>query len=173
MNRGQWIGAGLLAALALGAGAWYSRSAPQPPPETVVRPHSSASITVHVSGRVRNPGLVAVPAGSRVADAIAAAGGALAEADLGALNLAAPLADGQHLVVSSAVSPEPGDGRVRVNTAGPAELEALPGVGPVLAARIVEYRERHGPFVLVEDLLGVPGIGEAKLAALRDSVLVP
>jgi competence protein ComEA len=65
------------------------------------------------------------------------------------------------------------DGRVRLNLAGIEELETLPGVGPVLAERIIAYREQHGPFAVVEDLLDVPGIGEGKLAALRDAVLVP
>lgn len=173
MSRSQWAGATLLVAVAVGAGAWFGRSGPEPPPMTVTRSPGSESLTIHVSGEVRIPGLVAVPAGSRVADAIVAAGGALPAADLGALNLAAPLADGQHLVVPAFGSSGSGTDRVRVNTAGSAELEALPGVGPVLATRIVEYRTAHGPFALVEDLLAVPGIGEAKLAALRDSVLVP
>jgi competence protein ComEA len=169
----QWAGAALLMVIALGAGVWYSRSAPEPPPATVTRPVINDSMTVHVSGRVRSPGLVAVPHGSRVADAIIAAGGALPEADLGALNLAAPLADGQHLVVPGPGLEAPADERVRVNTAGAVELQTLPGVGPVLAGRIVEFRDSNGPFVLVEDLLDVPGIGEAKLAALRTAVLVP
>ncbi len=173
MSRSQWAGAALLVTVAVGAGAWFGRSAPEPPPMTVFRSPGSQSLTIHVSGQVRTPGLVAVPVGSRVADAIVAAGGALPEADLGGLNLAAPLADGQHLVVPSSDSGEPGDQRIRVNTAGSKELEALPGVGPVLATRIVEYRTANGPFALVEDLLAVPGIGEAKLAALRESVLVP
>jgi competence protein ComEA len=94
------------------------------------------------------------------------------------VNLAAPLADGQQLSVprvsadgeAAAVA---GDGRVRLNLAGVEELETLPGVGPVLAERIVAYRQEHGPFAVVEDLLDVPGIGEGKLAALRDAVLVP
>lgn len=134
-------------------------------------------ITVHVAGAVRSPGVVEVAAGSRAGNAIAAAGGALPEADLARVNLAAPLSDGQQLVVPVMAGAGPAaadaDGRVRINLAGPAELETLPGVGPVLAARIIAYREENGPFAVVEDLLDVAGIGEAKLAALREAVLVP
>jgi competence protein ComEA len=126
---------------------------------------------------VLHPGLVSLPAGARVADAVLAVGGATAGAVLTALNLAAPLSDGQQLVVPGEGSaPGPagdGDGRIPINTADGAALEGLPGVGPVLAQRIVEHRDRHGPFSVVEDLLDVPGIGEAKLAALREMVLVP
>jgi competence protein ComEA len=144
----------------------------------VASPHPDmTTITVHVSGAVAAPGLVAVPSSSRVADAVVAAGGALPGADLGSLNLAAPLVDGQQLVVPYQTSVDgtavATDGRVRINTADAAALEGLPGVGPVLAQRIVAHRTAHGPFATVEDLLEVPGIGESKLAALRDSVIVP
>jgi competence protein ComEA len=133
---------------------------------------------VHVSGAVLVPGMIEVPSGSRVADAVAAAGGALPDADLTMLNLAAPVGDGQHLVVPVAgagngAAGSSADDRVRINTAGVADLERLPGVGPVLAERIVRHREAYGPFGAVEDLLDVPGIGEAKLAALRESVRLP
>jgi competence protein ComEA len=96
------------------------------------------------------------------------------------VNLAAPLTDGQHLIVpSSEAQGMPGagggdgDGGVHINTADVATLQELPGVGPVLAQRIVDYRAENGPFVAIEELLDVPGIGEAKLASLRDVVLVP
>ena len=179
MDRPQWIAAALVVAAAALAGLWYAGRSPAPPP-LAVDPGGGGgrTITVHVSGAVQSPGVVRVAAGARVGEAIAAAGGALPEADLGRVNLAAPLADGQQLSVprvsadgeAAAVA---GDGRVRLNLAGVEELEALPGVGPVLAERIVAYREEHGPFAVVEDLLDVPGIGEGKLAALRDAVLVP
>lgn len=179
MDRPQWIAAALVVAVAGLAGLWYAGRSPAPPPLTV-DPGGSAGriITVHVSGAVQSPGVVRVAAGARVGEAIAAAGGALPEADLGRVNLAAPLADGQQLSVPR-MSPDgtaaaaAGDGRVRLNVAGVEELETLPGVGPVLAERILAYREEHGPFTVVEDLLDVPGIGEGKLAALRDAVLVP
>jgi competence protein ComEA len=179
VDRPQWIAAALAVAVVAGAGLWYVGRSPAAPP-LAVDPGSNAerTITVHVSGAVQSPGVVRVIAGARAGEAIAAAGGARPDADLGRVNLAAPLADGQQLSVPTA-SPAAeggavaGDGRVRLNLASAQELETLPGVGPVLAERIVAYREDHGPFAVVEDLLDVPGIGEGKLAALRDAVLVP
>lgn len=132
---------------------------------------------MHVSGAVAAPGLVEVARTARVADVIAAAGGTTADAAPGQVNLAAPVRDGEQVVVPSVAEGEVGtvtaDGRVRVNTAAAAELERIPGVGPVLAGRIVEARDAGGGFSAVEDLLDVPGIGEAKLAALRDFVVIP
>jgi len=178
VERPQWIVAALVLAAAAGFGLWYAGRAPAAPP-LAVDPGGGMGrvITVHVAGAVAAPGVVEVAADSRVGDALAAAGGVLPEADLIRVNLAAPLADGQQILVPE-MSPEgaeavAGDGRVRLNLADAGELEALPGVGPVLAERIVAYREEHGPFAVVEDLLDVPGIGEAKLAALREAVLVP
>ena len=134
-------------------------------------------LTVHVSGEVVDPGLVTVPDGSRVADAVAAAGGATRVADLGGLNLAATVADGDHLLVPAVGETDGGGGSpgpgIDLNRASASELEALPGVGPVLAERIVAFREEHGRFEMVEDLLEVPGIGEAKLASLREAVTSP
>jgi len=151
---------------------------PIPPATFISSPDPQPGlVTVHVSGAVTDPGLVGVTDGARVADAIAAAGGSIPGADLSAINLAAPVRDGDQIVVptssGSGMATAAGveaDGRVRLNSASTTELETLPGVGPVLAERIVEHREAHGPFTEIEDLLDVPGIGEAKLAALRDYV---
>ncbi len=179
MDRNQWsVVAVVLVAAASGA-MWFSAGAPEAPPITLVEsaPAERPMLTVHVSGAVAVPGLVRLPPDSRAADAIAAAGGALPEAALGSVNLAAPLADGQHLLVpgrdDGLTNAAPGGSPVRINTASAADLESIPGVGPVLAQRIVEYREHNGPFQDVDDLLDVAGIGEAKLAALRESVQVP
>lgn len=139
----------------------------------------TGDITVHVAGEVARPGLVRLPAGSRVADAIAAAGGMTGGS--APPNLAAPLADGSQVLVGGegagsdnpTASDPAAEGPVPVNRADATLLESLPGVGPVLAERIVAHRRDHGPFATVEDLLGVPGIGEAKLASLRDLVVVP
>jgi competence protein ComEA len=127
--------------------------------------------------------LVELAIGARTADAIAAAGGVVPGADIGALNLAAPVRDGEQVRVPSTLPTSaaggggggdpPDDGLVHVNTADAAGLQALPGVGPVLAARIVAHREQDGPYGTVEDLLDVAGIGEARLAALRDAVAIP
>ena len=134
-------------------------------------------ITVHVSGAVAAPGLVEVARSARVADVIAAAGGTTADAAPGRVNLAAPVRDGEKIVVPSVTeageSSVAADGRVRLNTAAASEMEQIPGVGPVLAGRIIEARDAVGGFKAVEDLLDVAGIGEAKLAALRDFVVVP
>ena len=171
-----WILAAV-GAVALAAAAVWMGDGPGPPPLVgVADPVSPTEVTIHVSGAVVRPGLVTVAEGSRVADAIVAAGGATADADLSALNLAGPVGDGQMLSVPTygAESPTAGaDGTIRINTADVGQMQDLPGVGPVLAARIVAHRDTNGPFVSVEDLLDVSGIGEGKLAALRDSVQVP
>jgi competence protein ComEA len=138
-------------------------------------------VTVHVSGEVARPGLATVPASARVADVIVAAGGATRRADLSSLNLAAPVRDAEHIHVPAWTAPASGsaaaaagdEGGVRINDATAEELEALPGVGPVLAGRIAAFRDEFGPFLVVEDLLDVSGIGEGILARLRDSVVVP
>lgn len=170
-----------------GAGAvWFWPSATPvveaPAPIVASGVAAAPGVTLHVSGAVVDPGLVQVPAGSRVADAIAAAGGVLPGADVGSLNLAAPVRDGEQVRVADAVDlatggggggDPPDDGRVHINDADAATLELLPGVGPVLAARILAHRQQNGPFAAVEDLLDVPGIGEGRLAAMRDVVAIP
>ena len=136
---------------------------------------------MHVSGWVVNPGIVVVSTGAIVADAIAAAGGARLGAALDAINLAGPVAEAIRCRCP-APGPKPlrpvarrgiPGGLISLNRADATALQDLPGVGPVLAERIVAYREANGPFAEVEDLLDVPGIGEAKLAAMRDLVTVP
>ena len=146
-------------------------------------------IVVDVVGAVARPGLHELPVSSRVADAVEAAGGLTAEADRMRLNLAEPLIDGSRLwvpAVGESAGPEvvavtggsgagggagTGDGRlsapVNVNTAGAAELEELPGIGPALAAAIVDHRQRHGSFATVDELVEVSGIGPAKLEQIR------
>lgn len=138
-------------------------------------------VTVHVSGEVVIAGLVQVDRDDRIADAVAAAGGVTAAADLERINLASPVSDGQQIIVpradgaraDSGGRSNEGDGRLHLNTADAAALESLPGVGPVLAEKIVSYRDRFGAFETVEDLLGVSGIGEQKLAGFRDALIVP
>lgn len=159
--------------VALGAGvlAWRSRPAVapvSPPPASVTA--TPAVIVVAVMGQVHNPGLVELPAGARVADALAAAGGPLPETDLSTLNLARRLVDGE-LVTVGGLPPENG-GLLNINTATAADLEELPGVGPVLAGRIVAYRDEHGGFRSVEELRNVPGIGDATFAELAPRVTV-
>jgi competence protein ComEA len=129
-----------------------------------------------VSGQVVRPGLVRLPPGSRVADAIQAAGGPLAGVDLSGLNLARKLNDGELIAVGI---PAPAAGgvagapaKINLNTATLAELDTLPGVGPVLAQRIIDHRGKRGPFRSVDDLRQVDGIGEETFARLKDLVVV-
>lgn len=170
----------VIVVVALAAAWWFRPTMPAPPvTATTIEsvPPIDPSIVVHVSGAVSRPGLVSVPHSARVADAVSAAGGATSDADLTRINLAAPVTDGQQIVVPAAGSDQPsaaaGDGLVRINQATAADLEALPGVGPVLAERIIAHRDEVGGFQVVEDLLDVTGIGEAKLASLRDHIVVP
>ena len=137
-----------------------------------------ASLYIHVAGAVTAPGLYVLPEGSRVVDAVAAAGGFAADADEQALNLARPLGDGEQLHVARRGEAPPaaavpaGDGRVNLNTADAQQLDTLPRIGPAMAERIISWREANGRFTSVEDLLAVPGIGEKMLASLRDLVSV-
>ena len=168
--------------------------------ETAASPPGGAgakSLMVHVAGAVKNPGVYPLPSGARVVDALKAAGGRRDDAREDLLNLALPLTDGDKVYVPTSrdvaaagsagsggsggppgqptPSPPgwpPAVGKVDVNRADLQTLDALPGVGPSLASAIVRYRQEHGPFQSVDDLENVPGIGPAKLASLRDLVVV-
>ncbi len=187
--------------VAAAAWAWWSRPRTEPVAQPSVggsvgasassdpRPAVSPSeVVVAVAGKVRRPGLVRLPAGARVADALAAAGGAQPGVDTALLNLARKVTDGELILVG--VTPPPGaappgvasdgaagvapgtSGKVNLNTATVAQLDALPGVGPVLAQRIIEHRERIGGFRSVGDLRQVNGIGDARYEELKDLVTV-
>lgn len=165
---GVLLGVGLLSGFAYGS---LARRAP-PTPTVPGTSHATTFIDVHVAGWVVSPGVVSVPVGSIVAVAIDMAGGFRPGASTDGVNLAAEVFDGEQIVV-----PGPDldggpieDGVISLNRATAAELEVLPGVGPVLAGRIVAHREANGRFSSVDDLLEVPGIGEAKLASIRDLV---
>lgn len=209
----QWVGAARVATsgvvvLAVTAGAYWLV---KPPPATTESklPYASVSPTstvvgtpastvpavtvsseplvVHVAGAVQLPGVYRLTAGSRVIDAVQAAGGVAADANTDAINLAAVLADGERVYMpregevapvvassrpdGSGASTSP-DGPVNVNTATADDLDSLPGVGPSTAAAILSYRDQHGPFASVDDLGEVRGIGPAKLDALRGLVTV-
>jgi competence protein ComEA len=183
LRRSGW--AYLLVALALALAAWRLGSgggAPaqpeRPPPARFL---GARELLVHVAGEVRRPGVYRMAGDGRVIQALRLAGGPTPEADLAALNLAAPLQDGQRVLVPPrAPAPPPvGAGRaaaparagpVSLSTATAAELEALDGVGPALAARIVAWRDAHGGFSSIDQLLEVPGIGDGRLEALRPQV---
>jgi competence protein ComEA len=190
LTRRELVAYGLLACLVVGAaGLWLLRGHPPPPVEmspraapTPVAGPSPAPILVHVAGLVRNPGVYELREGDRVIDAIELAGGALKKAALDLLNLAAPLTDGQQVLVpkrgpagsSGASAAGAGDVQptINVNTADAEALQELPGIGEVLSQRILDYREEHGPFATVDDLIQVKGIGEVTLEDLRDLVTV-
>ena len=210
----QRVAVALLALAALlVAGAVWARAVPRPAggsgaegalaPADQTLPRASADpsattagpsdrVAVHVAGRVRHPGLVRLPAGSRVQDAIRAAGGATPGADLDAINLARKLTDGEQIRVLAPGDPAPPLGQGAAGTGGPAgpgtpgatpaapldlntataeQLDTLPGVGEVTAGRIVAYRTAH-PFTAVDELLEVPGIGQRRFDQLKDLVTV-
>ncbi len=159
--------------------------APTPPP-----------LIVQVSGAVNRPGLCSLPPGSRVKDALEAAGGFSAEAEQGSLNLAAFIQDGEHIRVPAQGTESPpaeaasqagnspsappvarsqapaSPGKINLNTASQAELESLPGIGPSLAQRIIAYREENGPFKTIEDIQKVKGIGPAIFEKIKDLITV-
>jgi competence protein ComEA len=143
---------------------------------------SAAMLVIDVVGKVARPGIYRLPAGSRVDDAVRAAGGAQAGVDLSTVNLAAPITDGEQIAVAVPGAPAVADGSgtgaaaagapVNLNTATAAQFDALPGVGPVLAQHIVDWRTQHGRFTSVDQLREVSGIREAKFADLKSLVTV-
>jgi len=142
-----------------------------------------AQVVVDVVGAVRRPGLYHLRQGTRIADAVALAGGSTAKADLALVNLAAPLADGEQVVVPSrspvggavaATPPTAGaspTAPLDLNTATAEQLDGLPGIGPATAAKIIDFRQAHGPFHSVDELDAVPGIGPSRIAQLKGLVL--
>jgi competence protein ComEA len=158
---------------------------PEPTPAASPTPQILA---VYVSGAVRKAGVYRLPEGSRVDDALRAAGGPAADADVVRVNLAARLADEQQIYVpvqgeaaapvplvsggSAAAAPAAGDGKININTAGVAELDGLPRIGPATAQRIIDYRSANGPFAAIEDIQNVKGIGPATFSDLQDKITV-
>ncbi|CAN5709331.1 hypothetical protein BH18ACT13_BH18ACT13_04530 [soil metagenome] len=155
-------------------------------PDSIASHSGRAALVVHVVGAVRRPGLYRLRDGARVADAVERAGGATRRAQLAALNLAAPLVDGiqvlvpRRVVASGVGSAEAGEdlgaataglgAKTSLASATAEELDELPGVGPVTAQKILDYRAEHGPFRSVDDLDAVPGIGPTRVEQLRDLV---
>lgn len=194
LSRGELIGVvAIVAVTIVGAGLWYVRSLPKPievlagPPPPIPAPGGSPSVPaepvlVDVAGWVRRPGVYEFAPEARVVDAIEAAGGARPGALLQSLNLAAPLVDGTQVFVpkEGEVLPPPGSPSgvgtsgtlINVNTATAADLEALPGVGEVIAQAIVDHRTENGPFTSVDQLLDVSGIGNVTLEEIRELVTV-
>ena len=169
-------------------------AAPSSSPAAPASPSPAADVVVYVCGAVKSPGVVRLPAEARVADALALAGGPGARAELDGVNLAAKVVDGQQIMVpergavaaAGGVATATGGGSasaaagsatapgapVNINTASLEELDALSGVGPATAQKIIDYRLASGPFKTVDDIKNVSGIGDAKFAAMKDSITV-
>ena len=187
LRRSGW--AYVIAAIALALAAWRlgagggggqpDRAAAEPVAAQVERTPAAARALVHVAGEVRRPGVYRVPEGARVLAAVERAGGPTADADLTLLNLAAPLQDGQQVIVPARAAPgavapagaAAPSGPVSLSSASAEQLEGLDGIGPAIAARIVEWRAAHGGFASVDQLGEVPGIGPGRLEALRPQVV--
>jgi competence protein ComEA len=186
LSRRQ-IAVGLVVAVAaaLLAGKLLARpnaqASPPIPTATRATPSPAAALTVDIVGAVRRPGLYRLPRGARVADALARAGGPTRAAQLELVNLAAPIADGEQVVFPRRGAAAPAGvaagssgaaaGPVHLNTATVDQLDALPGIGPVTAQKILDYRQQHGAFSSVDELDAVSGIGPAKLAQLKGLVV--
>ena len=184
LRRSGWM-YGLLA-LVLAVMAWRSmggggdQGSTAPAARVERRQAPPAMTLVHVAGAVRRPGVYKVGGDSRVIQAVRIAGGPTRDADLSRLNLAAPVADGQQVVIPTRPRPgagpttasgTPAPGPVSLSSATSADLEALDGVGPALAARIIAWRDSHGGFSSVDQLDEVPGIGPARMEALKPRLM--
>jgi len=150
------------------------------PPPVVVEQVQAPQIFVDVTGAVNTPGVYTLTASSRVIDAIKAAGGSAAGADLSTINLARVLADGEQIYVDAAITNGKGvrvstkkrSGPININRATVGDFDSLDGIGPVIANRIVTYRKTHGPFITIEDLQKVSGIGAAKFSQIKSKIRV-
>lgn len=187
MGAPAWIGLALIcAAVLFGALHLLAPPSPELSIETAAEAAAgegegtaeAAPVFVHVSGAVASPGLVELPEGSRVADAIQAAGGLAEGADGSSVNLARPLADGEQVVVGLQASEAGGaqeaasgaPGKVSINSATAEQLQALPGIGPATAEKIVADRKANGPFASIDELTRVSGIGQKKYEALAELI---
>ena len=183
------LAAGLLIAALFVGGRFFVGSGtatvePSPSAAGELEAAPPARLVVHVVGAVRRPGLYRLDHGARIADAVRRAGGATRRADLSLVNLAAQVSDGTQVVVPARVAVEEGPagggsegesataaaGPVHLNTATLEQLDALPGIGPVTAQKIVDYRAQHGAFSSIDDLDAIPGIGPARPEQLREQV---
>jgi len=170
---------GLLIGLVLGGLLWIVLRSPRGESVELLPPPTPAPLVVDVAGAVPRPGVYELPDGSRVNDAVQAAGGFLAEADKTSINLAAPLEDGQKLEIPFVTGAAPAGVEsfeapvlIDINTASLDELDTLPGIGPTLAQNIIDYRDTYGPFSFIEDIMNVDGIGSSTFEEIKDLITV-
>src|SRR5437879_7180917 len=190
LSRRQLFGAAAAVAIVFvllvrhlgGGGSAAATVTPLPAPARTARRSAAKLLVIDVAGAVRHAGLYRLRSGSRIDDAIAAAGGSTAKAQLDTVNLAAPVADGEQVVVpgrgaggvvaaSPAAAGSSPSAPLDLNSATLEQLESLPGIGPVTAQKILDYRQAHGAFHAVAELDGVPGIGPAHMAQLKGLVI--
>jgi len=190
MKTVVYIVIGILVGLLLAGGIYASTRAPQGESVELRPAPTPEPLRVHIAGAVVRPGVYDLDDGSRVGDAVEAAGGFVVEADKNALNLAAFLEDGERLdipyvagfvpeeeagfVVVSEGTPSPlaGEDLININTASIEELDKLPGIGQTTAVRIIDYRTANGPFGTIEDIINVSGIGTATYEDIKDLITV-
>ena len=188
MKNFRGIAIGVVCGL-LGAGLLFlATSEPRGEPIQLIPPPTPAPMIVHIAGAVNNPGVQHMPVGSRVKDAIEQCGGLSDQADANLLNLALPLEDGMQIWVPAVLSGEevipasggavkddivePAGRLININTASQADLETLSGIGPVLAAAIIQFRQENGPFEKTSDIQSVPGIGPVTYEKIKPSITV-
>jgi len=157
---------------------------------TEIKENNTSNIVVHITGSVQNPGIVTIPIGSRIIDVISSAGGATSDADFSKINLAYIVSDAQKIYIPSihdtinetnyitslpgenVIAQENSSNTININTASQTELETLPGVGPSTALKIINFRNENGNFQKIEDIMNVPGIGEAKFNSLKEYIRI-
>lgn len=179
-----YMAAGILLGLFLAALVWVVARTPSGEAVTLRPVPTDKPIVVHVTGAVPRPGVYALPQGARIQDAISAAGGFLAEADKANINLAQMLEDGEKIDIAYIEGASPvlatplpevvatTTELIDINTASIAELDTLPGIGPTTAQRIIDYRTQNGPFLNIEDIINVSGIGPASYERIKDLITV-
>jgi competence protein ComEA len=164
---------GVLIGLLAGGVIWLVISPARGEAVTLLPTTTPGLLTVYVSGAVATPGVYTLPEGSRVDAAITAAGGMLPGAEINNINLALPVVDGQQINVPGIVeTSHVNAGRVNINTATLDELDALPGIGPTTAQSILDYRQEHGPFQIIQQIQNVTGVGSATFAGIQNYISV-